>query len=104
MQSSAWPSSAPHQLAGVGVVTYLVDGDTIVMDLGERQSGRIRYIGIDTPERGRPSYAEAKEANRRLVATRLLLLADDVQDTDGSRLLRYVCLEDGTFVNAELVR
>ncbi len=66
---------------------------------------RVRYIGMDTPERDEPLFREAAEANARLVAGQTVILVKDVSETDRyGRLLRYVYLEDGTFVNGELVR
>ena len=44
-------------------VLRVIDGDTIVLKGGQR----VRYIGIDTPEKGRPYYLEAKKENERLV-------------------------------------
>ena len=64
----------------------------------------MRYIGIDTPERDMPNFDEATEANRQLVEGQTLLLVKDVSETDRfGRLLRYIYLPDGTFVNAQLV-
>lgn len=91
-------------------VTEVVDGDTIRVEVnGEVYP--VRYIGIDAPETVHPSEPvqwmgpEASEANRRLVAGQIVYLEQDVSDTDRyGRLLRYVFLADGTFVNAELVR
>lgn len=86
------------------VVRSVIDGDTIEVELGGREY-RLRYIGVDTPERGEPYYAEATEANRQLVEGQPIILVKDVSETDRfGRLLRYVYLEDGTFVNAELLR
>jgi hypothetical protein len=60
---------------------------------------------MDTPERGDYFFSEATEANRALVEGQQVILVKDVSKTDRyGRLLRYVYLEDGTFVNAELVR
>ncbi|MCK4354231.1 MAG: thermonuclease family protein [Dehalococcoidia bacterium] len=64
----------------------------------------MRYIGIDTPEKGEPYYLEATEANRSLVGSKKVRLEKDVEDKDEyGRLLRYVWVDD-TMVNAELVR
>lgn len=89
------------------VVQRVVDGDTVVLTGGER----IRYIGVDTPELHHPRkpvqwYArEAMEFNRRLVEGKTVRLEFDVERHDKyGRLLAYVYLPDGTFVNAELVR
>lgn len=90
-------------------VVRVTDGDTIRVEVDGR-SERVRYIGIDTPEtrhspRGPQPFAEeASEANRRLVAGREVRLVFDVSERDRyGRLLAYVYLRDGTFVNAKLV-
>lgn len=89
------------------VVERVVDGDTVVLVGGEP----VRYIGVDTPELHHPRkpvgfYArEAKEFNRRLVEGKKVRLEWDVERRDRyKRLLAYVFLEDGTFVNSELLR
>ncbi len=104
-------ASDPHQ-RNEGIlarVTRVTDGDTIRVEFAGRQE-RVRYIGIDTPEtrhspRGpQPFGAEASEANRRLVAGRQVRLIFDVDERDRyGRLLAYVYLPDGTFINAKLV-
>ncbi|HOX09639.1 MAG TPA: thermonuclease family protein [Candidatus Omnitrophota bacterium] len=81
-------------------VTRVIDGDTIVMENGEH----VRYIGIDTPERGRPYYKEAKRQNEGLVKGRRVRLEYDVGRTDRyGRTLAYVYAGE-IFVNEELVR
>ena len=89
------------------VVSRIVDGDTIQLSNGKK----VRYIGIDTPETVDPRKPvqcfgkEAKEANKNLVLKRTVILKKDVSETDKyGRLLRYVYLEDGTFVNLWLVK
>ncbi|MCL4870518.1 MAG: thermonuclease family protein [Anaerolineae bacterium] len=85
-------------------VTSVIDGDTIEVRLGGAAAYRVRYIGVDTPERGDFYYQEAKTANENLVLNQEVILVKDVSETDRfGRLLRYVYLPDGTFVNAELV-
>ncbi len=82
-------------------VTRVIDGDTMVIEGGDR----VRYIGIDAPEMPDEQLAgEATEQNRRLVEGRVVWLEEDVRDRDDyGRLLRYVWV-DGTMVNAEMVR
>ncbi len=70
----------------------------------------VRYVGVDTPEIHHPMKGveragkEASEANRKLVDGKTVRLEFDVQEQDRyGRLLAYVYLEDGTFVNAWLV-
>jgi len=88
-------------------VERVIDGDTIVLAGGER----IRYIGMDTPElkhrKGeiRKMGFIARRANEKLVSGKNLILKYDVEKRDRyGRLLAYVYLEDGTFVNVELVK
>jgi len=81
-------------------VERVIDGDTIVL-AGDRT---VRYIGIDTPEKGEPYYEEAKEANRRLVEGKEVKLELDEEEKDRyGRTLAYVYVGD-TFINAQLVR
>ena len=83
------------------VVSRVIDGDTIELIDGIK----IRYIGINTPEVNQPGGKEATEANRALVEGEKVRLEYDVQQQDKyGRTLAYVSLEDGTFVNAELVK
>ena len=85
-------------------VTYVFDGDSIEAELDGR-TYRLRYIGVDTPEREEPFYQEALDFNRDLVAGQTVTLVRDVSETDQyGRLLRYVYLDDGTFVNAAIIR
>lgn len=60
-------------------ITNYVDGDTIdaEVDLGFRILARLRFrlLDVDTPERGKPGFAEATNQLRSLV--------DQVKDVDG---------------------
>jgi micrococcal nuclease len=81
----------------------VLNGDTIEVDI-EGISYRVQYIGIDSPELGQPFEAECTTANRQLVGGQTVILVRDVSETDPfSRLLRYVYLQDGRMVNAEMV-
>ncbi len=81
-------------------VTYIVDGDTLDVDTGDR----VRLICIDTPERGKYYYSEAKEYLKSLTLNKEVDLIKDISETDRyGRLLRYIYLEDGTFVNERIV-
>lgn len=91
------------------VVARAIDGDTIELESGER----VRYLGVDTPESkanqnlSSPEFygPEASDYNRELVEGQTVVLEADTTETDDyGRLLRWVFLEDGTFVQAELVR
>jgi micrococcal nuclease len=86
-------------------VVKVVDGDTVVLSDGRT----LRYIGVDTPERGQPFYEAAKNFNRKLVLGRVVELEFDIERYDRyGRLLAYVFVRDAKgkriFVNAELIR
>ncbi|GEM_PF-1357125 len=107
--SAAPPATATPPRVAAQVVD-VVDGDTIRVRL-DGGIYTVRYIGIDCPETRDPNRPvewmgpEAAEANRRLVEGQIVYLEKDISETDRyGRLLRYVFLADGTFVNAELVR
>lgn len=85
----------------------VIDGDTIVLDGNEI----VRLIGIDTPETKDPRKPvqyygrEAYEFTKRLVEGKKVRLAYDLNKKDKyGRTLAYVYLEDGTFLNAEVVK
>jgi len=87
-------------------VVRVIDGDTIQVCCVFGDRVNVRYIGVDTPEthhpmRGVEPYGkEASEANRKLVDGKTVSLKFDVEQRDRyGRLLAYVYLEDGTFVN-----
>jgi micrococcal nuclease len=101
------------------LVTRVVDGDTLVLENNER----VRLIGIDTPEM-HESYKLTRDAQRsgndeavikqmgrqayeftkKLVEGKHVRLEFDVERYDKyKRILAYVYLKDGTFVNAEIV-
>ena len=88
-------------------VVRVIDGDTVKLQTGDT----LRYIGIDAPETKHPKKpveAYGKEAsafNQKLVSGQDIQVEFDVQQRDKyGRLLGYVFLPDGTFVNAELVK
>jgi len=91
-------------------VIRIIDGDTIEVCCVSGKREKVRYIGVNTPETKHPTKGvevfgkEAAEVNRKLVTGKSLRLEFDVQQRDrNGRLLAYVYLGDGTFVNAWLV-
>jgi micrococcal nuclease len=85
----------------------VIDGDTIVLDGNEI----VRLIGIDAPETKDPrkpvqSYGkEAYEFTKGLVEGKKVRLTYDLNKEDKyGRTLAYVYLEDGTFLNAEVIK
>ncbi|MBI3952366.1 MAG: thermonuclease family protein [Candidatus Doudnabacteria bacterium] len=88
-------------------VAQAVDGDTVTLINGER----LRYVGIDTPEefdKRKPVQCfahEAAEKNKSLVEGKTIKFYKDVSAKDlYGRWLGFVYLEDGTFINLELVK
>jgi micrococcal nuclease len=99
--SASGGSSAPR--GETARVIRVVDGDTIEVELNG-QTTSIRYLGMNTTERGEICYNEGTDANAALVAGQTVTLVADEENTGRfGRLLRYVYVGN-TFVNAELVR
>jgi micrococcal nuclease len=103
-EPTATPEATPTPERVEAQVVEVVDGDTIRVNVaGEVYP--LRYIGIDAPEPDQWMGPEASQANWELVGGKTVYLEKDVSETDQyGRLLRYVFLAGGTFVNAELVR
>jgi micrococcal nuclease len=87
-------------------VTRVIDGDTIVIDSGEK----VRLIGVDTPETVDPKRPDgcfgknASEFTKSQLLGKSVRLEKDVSETDKyKRLLRYVWINDVMF-NELLVR
>lgn len=87
-------------------VRWVNDGDTIVL-MDDRQ---VRYIGINAPEIGHtdkktePYGYKAKNFNKKLVYLKKVRLEFDKELYDQyGRLLAYVFLQDGTFVNKTML-
>ena len=112
------PFGSSYNYADI-LVKRAVDGDTLQLETGER----VRLIGIDTPEMhesnklyrdsqrtkqdirtiqklGRRAYEFTKD----LAEGKRVSLEFDVEKYDKyDRILAYVYLKDGTFVNAKIV-
>ncbi len=81
----------------------MIDGDTIRARVAGVEE-RVRYIGIDTPERDQRCFVEATRLNERLLRRGRLRLEFDAERRDRfGRLLAYVYAGD-TFVNLRLVQ
>ncbi len=90
--------------------TRVVDGDTIVVDIGDKLE-KVRLIGVDTPETVHPYNPveyfgkEASAFTKQMVENKRVRLEYDWQKRDKyGRLLAYIFLEDGTFLNAEIIK
>ncbi len=105
-QFSGTPNTSPSTEEWQ-IVKRAIDGDTIELESGEK----VRYIGVNAPESVKPNWPvecfghEASAYDKQLVEGKRVRLTKDVSDRDKyGRLLRFVYLEDGTFVNDQLVR
>lgn len=95
---------------GYVYVTKVIDGDTFWVDDGSKAI-KVRFIGIDAPETRNTGHkkkghfgVEAKEYVTRLTKFQWVRLQLDIQEKDQyQRLLAYVYLQDGTFLNAHLI-
>jgi micrococcal nuclease len=113
------PLGRDYNYTDIGV-KRAVDGDTLVLSDGQR----VRLIGIDTPElhESNKLHRDAQRSNqdtrtiqklgrrayeftKGLVEGKQVSLEFDAERKDRyGRLLAYVYLKDGTFVNAEIVK
>src|SRR5690606_6757391 len=87
----------------VAVIAEVIDGDTVVLDTGER----VRYLMVDTPEitNGKDECfgGEARTFNAEYVLGQEVTLTYDVECNDVyGRLLAYVEVPDGE-INSLLV-
>ncbi len=101
-----------------GTVTWIYDGDTLEVD----PHGKVRLIGIDTPEREnskrdsylikkgvsaarqREIYQQAKAFNiKQVKGQRVTLTLDDPERDRHGRLLAYLHLPDGRILNRVLL-
>ena len=87
-------------------VKWVSDGDTIVLS----DDRHVRYIGINAPEIAHDNHkAEAfgyvaKKYNQSLVLSKKVRLEFDKETHDRyGRLLAYIFLADGTFINKKMI-
>ena len=96
---------------GLYSVAEFIDGDTIGVSMNHGEE-RVRFIGIDTPEKNHPKkpvqcYAQAASKHLKdLIGNNSVRLEADPTNQNRDRydrLLRYVYLSDGTFLNAKMI-
>lgn len=97
--ASDLPAPPGPAVAVIGVI----DGDTI-----DTVVGRVRVIGIDTPERGECNFGPATSMLKRLIADSgnqvVLTAVPGKDDTDRyGRLLRYIDSPSGLDLGRELI-
>jgi micrococcal nuclease len=119
VSSMALQSHAESRDAGSYTVIRVVDGDTLKLSNGEK----VRLIGVDTPEvhasnklardvaRSKIDASlitgmgkKASDFTKSLVLGKNVRIEYDVKKRDRyDRILAYIYLDDGTFVNAKLI-
>jgi len=108
----AQPSKAEKESYIWYRVTRIVDGDTFWVDDGSPKGLKIRLIGIDAPESRNSGQKlkgfygeESTQYITSLIGNKKVRLEYDVTRFDQyGRTLAYVYLDNGTFVNADLVK
>jgi len=79
-------------------VTGIVDGDTI-----DTSIGRVRFFGVDTPERGDVCFTEATEFTRLLVGNQVRLEDGPRLEDAYGRRLAYVFDSSGNSIDVQLI-
>ncbi|MBI1308475.1 MAG: thermonuclease family protein [Proteobacteria bacterium] len=100
------PLAAHAAVPASGRVAKVIDGDTVVLASGEH----VRLLDINTPEIGHDDEPDEPGARAASVALRNMALGKDVKLVYGpqeydqyGRLLAHLYLQDGSWVNGELV-
>ena len=100
------PAPAEMPAKWVGRVVFVADGDTLRASIGG-ESEWVRFLRIDTPEKGEKGYRQAREALVDLVGGEEVTLVFEKEGVperdDYGRLLAYV-FHEGKNVNVEMVR
>ena len=79
-------------------VTSIVDGDTI-----DTSIGRVRFFGVDTPERGDDCFTEAIDFTRLLVGTQVRLEDGTRLEDIYGRRLAYIYDSSGNSIDVQLI-
>ncbi len=96
--------------ADQAICTHVLDGDTIIV-LYDGKEEKVRLLGVNTPEitgfnkSGEYLGEEAKRFTIKMIHGKKVNIVFDNKKTDMyGRLLAYIYLEDGTFLNAEIIK
>lgn len=72
-------------------VTKIIDGDTIDVLMENGKTGRIRFVGVNTPEKGQPYFNECTNFTREKLLNKQVYLEFDVAEKDKyQRFLAYI--------------
>lgn len=101
---TATPAIPPSVSCEWTLVSGVDDGDTFRITGSDGAEDRVRLIGVDAPEGGKPLSAEAKQALTDMLGSRSCLESDTTDRDRFGRLLRYAWAGSGVLVNEALVR
>jgi micrococcal nuclease len=95
------PNTLDGQYEKTGICYKVVDGDTIWVT----GVGKIRFVGVNTPERGEPGYHEAKDyVKEQCLGKPVGLDIDDAKHYDKyNRTLAVIYTDNGTNLNQALL-
>jgi micrococcal nuclease len=93
------------------MVIEVLDGDTYIVEILNPDSGlqrieTVRLLGVDTPELAKGEYysAEAKDyVERKILGKKIGLVLTDIYRDAFCRLLTYVRLDNGDYLNEDLI-
>ena len=95
-------SSSTHSLVCTDCqlvdVTKVIDGDTL-----DTSVGRVRFFGIDTPEKGDQCFQEATNFTRIAAGTKVRLETGPRRTDSYGRRLAYVYDSSGDSIDAQLI-
>ena len=79
-------------------VTKVIDGDTL-----DTSVGRVRFFGVDTPERGKSCFHEATNFTRIAAGDKVRLETGPRRTDSYGRRLAYVYDSSGDSIDAQLI-
>ena len=79
-------------------VTKVIDGDTL-----DTSVGRVRFFGVDTPERGKSCFQEATNFTRIAAGDKVRLETGPRRTDSYGRRLAYVYDSSGDSIDAQLI-
>ncbi|MCK9151603.1 thermonuclease family protein [Methanobacterium alcaliphilum] len=99
--NSSKNNETPKNFEKKGYCYYVVDGDTIDVE----GVGRVRFVGVNTPERGQSGYQEAKDFVKSYCLGKTVYLdVDDKKNKDKYGRTLAVVYVNKTNLNALLLK
>jgi len=100
-QATNQPNTSTTRYDASGYCPYVVDGDTLDVE----GVGRIRFVGVNTPERGESGYQQAKDYIKQMCLGKTVQLdIDDAKKHDRYGRVLAVVYVNNVNLNAELLK